>query len=443
MQEPEDGRIQDQLQEVRTAPLLSNATAAPRWGLATRLAFRLVFAYELLYSFPFPLNLLPWSDKIFAWYDALFNNMTAWAGAHILRLNSPLSYSFYSSGDSMFGWVENLVKLMLAVAAAAIWSLLDRKRSSYRSMQEWLWLYVRLVLGAAMISYGAIKVIKVQFPDLFLWRLLSPYGDSSPTGLLWSFMGYSRAYNLFTGLVELVGGALLFVPRLATLGALICVGSMANVFMLNVSYDVSVKLYSLNLLLMGMYLMASEAPRLLDFFVLNRPAAPVMHVPLFRRRWLNNAALALQLVLLIHVGASDLYQSHQRYKQSGDGAPPPPLFGVYNVDEFIVDGQTRPAVLTDDARWRRVTFERYNLMAIFPGDSPVQRYKIKLDPSKQSVELHKITGGSWEAAFSFQQPSPTLVTLRGEMDGRKIQASLRRLELKSLPLYENGFHWIQ
>ena len=443
MQKREEGQIQDQEQEVRTEPVLSNATSVPRWGLATRLAFRLVFAYEIIYSFPFPLNLLPWSDKILGWYDALFGKMTIWTGAHILHLNSPLAYSFYADGDSLFGWVANLVKLMLAVAAAVIWSLLDHKRSSYRSMQEWLWLYVRLVLGTAMLGYGAVKVIKVQFPDLFLWRLLSPYGDSSPGGLLWSFMGYSRSYNLFTGLVELVGGALLFVPRLATLGALVCVGAMANVFMLNVGYDVPVKLYSLNLLLMGVYLMASEARRLLDFFVLNRPAAPVTHLPLFRRRWLNNAALALQLVLLLCVGASQLYQSHQRYRQSGDGAPPPPLFGVYSVDEFIVDGQTRPAVLTDDARWRRVTFERYNLMAIFPGDSPVQRYKIKLDPAKESVELHKITGGSWKAAFTFQQPSPTQVTLSGEMDGRRIQATLRRLELKSLPLYENGFHWIQ
>lgn len=443
MRRREKGQIQDQGQEVQTEPLLSNVAVVPRWSLATRLTFRLVFAYELLYSFPFPLRLLPWSEKLFGWYDALFNKMTVWTGAHILHLNSPLAYSLYLGGDSMFGWVENLVKLMLAVAAAVVWSLLDRKRLNYRSMQEWLWLYVRLVLGTAMISYGAFKIIKVQFPDLFLWRLLSPYGDSSPMGLLWSFMGYSRSYNLFTGLVEFIGGALLFVPRLATLGALVCVGAMANVFMLNVSYDVSVKLYSFNLLLMGVYLMASEARRLLGFFVLNRPVAPATHLPLFRRRWLNNAVLALQLILLIYVGASELYQSHLRYRRSGDGAPPPPLFGVYSVDEFIVDGQARPAVFTDNARWQRVTFERYNLMAIFPGDSPVQRYKIELDPAKKSVELHKITGGSWKADFTFQQPSPTQVTLRGEMDGKKVQASLRRIELKSMPLYGNGIHWIQ
>jgi hypothetical protein len=439
MQQPEQVQVQADV----TEPRVSAFTDAVHWSLATRLAFRLVFAYEIIYSFPFPLSLVPGFNRAFGWHDALFGKMTGWTGAHILHLNSPLAYSFYAGGDSMFGWVQNLVKLMLAMAAAVIWSLLDRNRPNYRAMQEWLWLYVRLVLGAAMISYGAIKVIKVQFPDLFLWRLLSPYSDSSPTGLLWSFMGYSRTYNLFTGLVELTGGALLFLPRLAMLGALICAGSMANVFMLNVSYDVSVKLYSFNLLLMAVYLMTPESRRLLDFFILNRPAAPATHVPLFRRRWLNNGARALQIMLLIYVGTSDLYQSHQRYKQSGDGAPAPPLFGAYNVDEFIVDGQARPAVFTDADRWRRVTFERYDLMAIFPGDGPVQRYKVKLDPSKGSVELRKITGGSWDAAFTFQQPSPTQVTLSGEMDGRKIQVNLHRVELKSLPLYENGFHWIQ
>ena len=104
-------------------------------GLATRLAFRLVFAYELLYNFPFPLNLLPWSDKILAWHEALFSKMTIWTGTHILHLSSPLACSFYAGGDSMFGWAENLVKIMLAVAAAVIWSLLDHKRPNYRKLR--------------------------------------------------------------------------------------------------------------------------------------------------------------------------------------------------------------------------------------------------------------------------------------------------------------------
>ncbi|HEY7402556.1 MAG TPA: hypothetical protein VIB39_03470 [Candidatus Angelobacter sp.] len=432
-----------QAREVQIAAGPSAAEAGPRWSLATRLAFRLVFVYQILYSFPFPLSLIPGSDRVLGWYDGMFAAITTWSAAHILHLSQPVVFSPFIGGDSLFGWVQNLVKLVLAVIAAVLWSVFDRKRAHYRGLQEWLWLYVRLVLGTALIGYGALKVIKVQFPDLFLWRLLSPYGDSSPGGLLWSFMGYSKLYNVFTGSVEMLGGILLFVPRLATLGALLSIGAMANVFMLNLSYDVSVKLYSLNLLLMGVYLMAPEAQRMLNVFVLNRTAAPVPHAPLFHRKWLNAGMVALQIVLLLAVGSSELYQGYQRYTQSGDGAPPPPLFGVYDVDEFIVNGQPRPPVFNDATRWHRITFERYNLMAVFAGSEPVKRYKTKIDLPKHDLELRPIVSGNWKAAFHFDEPSPGLLTLRGEMDGQQIEARLRRLELKSFPLYANGFHWIQ
>ncbi len=90
-------------------------------------------------------------------------------------------------------------------------------------------------------------------------------------GLLWTFMGYSKTYNLFTGLVEFTAGALLFIPRLSTLGSLLSVGALANVLLLNLSYDVPVKLYSFNLLLMGLFLMheISVACSTYSFLIVN------------------------------------------------------------------------------------------------------------------------------------------------------------------------------
>jgi hypothetical protein len=35
-------------------------------------------------------------------------------------------------------------------------------------------------------------------------------------------------------------------------------------------------------------------------------------------------------------------------------------------------------------------------------------------------------GGCWKAGFAFEETSPTLLTLHGEMDGKKIQAKLRK-----------------
>lgn len=56
-------------------------------------------------------------------------------------------------------------------------------------------------------------------------------------GLLWNFIGASAAYTIFTGVAEVLGGLLLVARRTALLGALVCIGVMSNVVLLNFSYD--------------------------------------------------------------------------------------------------------------------------------------------------------------------------------------------------------------
>ncbi len=143
-----------------------------QWTLLELVAFRAVFSYFTLYSFPCPLNLIPRLGAAFAWYEALLSKMTLWAGARIFHLQQPPSPG---QSDSLYGWILNLVIVVLAAFVVILWSVLDRQRRDYSSMQQWLWLYVRLTLGSILIFYGAAKVIKTQFPDLTLWRLIEPY----------------------------------------------------------------------------------------------------------------------------------------------------------------------------------------------------------------------------------------------------------------------------
>lgn len=154
---------------------------------------------------------------------------------------------------------------------------------------------------------------------------------------------------------------------------------MANVFMLNLGYDVNVKLFSFHLLAMGAFLMLPELRRLNNVFILNRPAQPVSPPPLFRRRWLNAGMLAAQLAVLVYCGTADLYQAHADVAQSGDLAPPPPLYGIYAVDEFAVDGAARPPLFTDEQRWHRFVFDKYNLIGIQLASGAVERYRYTQD----------------------------------------------------------------
>ena len=410
-----------------------------QWNPALRIAFRFSCAYLVFYSFPYPLTSIPGVNFLFRWYDAGWEKVVAWTGAQVLHLSQPVRYVVTGSGDSTFAYVQNLLILVFAILAMFIWSLLDRRRQNYAYLHHWLRLYVRLVLGATLISYGAAKVIKSQFPDPFLWRLLEPYGDSSPMGLLWTFMGYSTPYNFFTGMVETMAGALLIVPRLSTLGALLSIGAMGNVFMLNMSYDVPVKLYSFNLLMMGVFVLLPETRRLINVFILNRNAARDTSPSLFRRRALNLAILALQLVFLAYSVVFDLYQTHELMKRY---AATPPLYGIYAVDEFTLDGKDHPPLFTDESRWRRFIFDRFTSIGIQPGDGPMQRYAGKVDLAAKTLQLSKRGDQNWKSTFSVETPSTGVVTLDGEMDGKKIHARLRRLDEKTFLLNSRGFHWI-
>jgi len=401
--------------------------AGRTWAPAMLVGFRFAFAYFLLYRFP--------------GLGKLWQALVTWTAAHVIHSSHPLLFAYNGSTDRLNDYLQNLLVLVFAVAAAAIWSVLDRRRGDYRYLHEWLRLYLRVLLGLALLSYGASKVMKQQMSYPSPLVMLEPYGNSSPMGLLWALMGYSTSYSVFAGLVEMVGGALVLVPRLATLGALVSAAAMANVFMLNMSYDVPVKLFSFNLLLMSCFLLLPEAGRLVDFFVLNRPVTPAVAPPLFRRKELNAAMLSLQLLILAAWSSLTLLGSYVANATYGDLAPRPPLYGIYNVDAFTVNGQLHPPLFTYEAGWRRVVFDTNNRFGIQKPDDSESVYSSKIDQKARTLVLSKRGDPKWKATFSMDFSSPGLITLAGEMDGQQIKATLRKTNPDFL-LNTRGFHWI-
>jgi hypothetical protein len=425
--------------ETQAAP----ASEPARWHWATRIGFRFFFAFFIVFWFPSPLYYIPGVSKIFGWYTNAWQAAVLWVGKHLLRLSQPVSVAGTGSGDKAYDYIHMLCCLTLAVTAALVWSALDRKRLEYQKLYQWLRLYVRVVLGIAMLSYGASKVIKTQFPPLFLSTLVEPYGESSPMGLLWSFMEYSTPYTVFTGVVEMLAGVLLFVPRLSLLGGLLGAAAMTNVFMLNMSYDVPVKLYSFLYLVMSVFVIAPHLRRLAGFFVFNRNVEAAAAPPLFRRRWLNRSLLGLQLALCLVFATTNLFRSYGRAKQYGSLAPKPPLYGIWSVEEFTLDGQVRPPLLTDDLRWQRVIFDRFpKTVAMQKMSGERLGYFLDLDLAKKKFALSKRADPSWKSELTIEQPQPELVLLDGKMDGHQIHAKLHRQPSDKFLLMNRGFHWV-
>jgi hypothetical protein len=417
------------------------------WSPATRVAFRWSLVYFGVYVLVTQMlgSLVPFVDaeEWGIWTLPRFQAVVFWVGRHVFSVLSPMVVMGSGSGDKTFDWVLNFCILVVAIVAAAVWSVLDCKRREYNKLYAWFRLFMRFSLAATMLTYGMMKAVPLQMPAPALTRLLEPYGNFSPMGVLWSFVGSSSAYEVAVGCAELAGGIFLFLPRTTTFGALICLADAIQIFLMNMTYDVPVKLFSFNLIAFSLFLLAPEVRRLANVFFLNRATAPATEAPLLRGGRARRIALALQIVFGICLLGSNLYFALQADKMFGAARPKSPLYGIWTVQDFSVDGQPHPPLLTDSARWRRVIFDFPQFVTVesMAGTNTFYGASIRMD--SKTLALTKRGDKNWKASFSFQQTSPNQLLLEGTADNHKIQARLSLFDRSKFLLVNRGFHWVQ
>lgn len=418
------------------------------WSRVKRVVFRFCFVYFTLFCLSSQVitSLLPIPQVDVPDFDTLwpFRPIIFWAGAHIFHCKMPLVYTGSGSGDKTFDWVTLFCILVVSLVAAVIWSLLDRKRQSYQVLYSWFWLFIRLCLAGQLLIYGFVKAVPLQMPQPFLFKLIEPFGSFSPMGVLWTSIGASPAYEIFTGCAELTGGILLILPRTATLGALIALADMTQVFMLNMTYDVPVKLLSFHLILMSLFLLGPNLERLASFFLLHRPtdSAKPVNLPLSSTRSLRIVAIA-QIVLWLWFAGNNIYGDWDSWHHYGGGRPKPPLYGIWHVDQITVDGQVRAPLLNEGDRWRRIIFD-------FPGSAQVQQmddtpkgYGVEIDEKKNALALTKSDDQKWKANFTFTHPAFDRLQLDGKWEGHNVQMQLKREDETKFGVKSRGFHWVQ
>jgi hypothetical protein len=425
----------------------------PRWSPALRIAFRFWMVYLGLFclatqiitslftvtvgagrNFPDLATLWPLRPVIF------------WTAAHIFHVNAPLSAFFggnSGSTDCKFGWVTAFCLLVIATAATVVWSLLDRSRENYAELHKWFRLFIRFALAGQMFAYGFVKVIPIMLPYPSLTRLLQPVGTLSPMGVLWTSTGSAPAYEMFTGWAEAAGGLLLIVPRTATLGALISLADMIQVFMLNLTYDVPLKLFTFHLLLLSCFLLVPDFSRLVRFLLLNRATVPSKEAKLFRGIRANRIALAAQIIFGLWLVGVYCHYAWGYWNTRGGGRPLPPLYGIWEVQQMSIDEQPRPPLLTDSARWRRAIFDYPDRMAFQRLDDSFAAYGASVNLPERTLALTKKDDNNWTASFTFQRPAGDQLILDGRMDNHQVHMELQLTDRNSFLLVSRGFHWTQ
>lgn len=306
------------------APAAIPAADDERVGVLRSFAFRVTLAYWLIYCLPGPLDRLvgmlhaDTGAMLARWHLACEAAVASFTAKHVFGIETALVPP-NGSGDTTQSYLIALSGFVLALLVASVWTVVRRSmRSRTRALQaDLLRSYLRYVLAFAMLGYGLAKVSlgQNQFPIVSSMQLEKTWGDSSPMNVVWAFMGASRPYTIFAGLGEILGASLLIWRRTATLGALVTLGVMTNIVMLNYCYDVPVKLYSTHLLAMAALIAVPDVRRLLRVFLWNRTAAPFETISIWdgailrwARRLLKTAVIVFAFALPLGERATQIYE---------------------------------------------------------------------------------------------------------------------------------------
>ena len=414
------------------APSAINRPAV-RWSPMKRVLFRVCFQYFGLYVVTTQMlnGMIAIPNWGFPSLETLppFRNVIQWTALHVFRVTQPLVISGSGSGDKTANWVAAFCLLVIAAVGTLVWSALDRERAAYASMDRWFRLFLRFALATTMLSYGMVKLFPLQMPYPQLTRLLEPFGNFSPMGVLWYSVGASPGYERFAGAMELTAAVLLFIPQLSLLGAIIAFADAIQIFTLNMTYDVPVKLFSFHLILMSLFLLAPDIPRVARALMARVPGGKVL--------------VAAQIVLAAYFVGLELYQANRSWHTFGQAAPKPPLYGIWNVDRQFVDGAERSPLLTDFGRWRRIVIQNASFVNFQRMDDTFVNYPAKFDAGANTIALTKASDKSWKATFAIQHPDTDRLTLIGTMDGQRVEMRTTRFDRGNFLLVSRGFNWIQ
>jgi hypothetical protein len=339
--------------------------------------------------------------------------------------------------DNMAMYVLVLLLFVLAILITLV--LFQIKKWPLHSDRIFAFTY-RLIcyyLALQLLKYGLDKVFKNQFYVPEPNTLYTPMGKIPKDLLYWSSMGTSYFYSVFLGSLETLAAILILIKRTRLAGLLMSFFIMINVVAVNFGFDISVKLYSLLLLFLTLYLLAPYIKSLYQFFftqqaVARRPGSG--DVVLIQNRFLS-ACLKWFVAGVIFLEA--LYPFLRSGNMNGDKATRPYMHGAYEVTRYIAGSDTlQPASFPV----KRFFIHKDSYMIFQNNEDEMVDYKLSYDIDKKEYVLTDYQRDTTSIQFIYNQGDSILI-LQYSNGGEKYQLAGKTLDWRKLPAVRRGFHW--
>lgn len=419
----------------------SPVAAHASWSRVEKIGFRFAFCFFSLFIAFMNNGAFPLWSYFYQATDWFMRDVVNWTGANLLSIDYKIASGFNGSGDTTY---MNVLLFCIAVAAligTIIWSFADRKRSSYTRLYYWLTVAVRYYVAFMLFNYGMIKIFKMQFPDPDLYRLTETYGSSTPMGLAWTFLGFSRGYNLFIGIAELCALFLLF-RRTMIFGGIITLMTTLNIMAVNYFYDVPVKMLSTALVVMTLFLLSRDMRRMFDFFFRGKAVElPVITEPAISNKWVRRGKFAVKHLLIGYVVIAGII--HCTSMVIPDDNPRHMLYGYYTVSDFEVHPDSVRYDMTP--RWEQVIISDGRNVTVRMENDSTGRFGIRIYPNENKLVFVPANPAAKNnrCEFFYDMSDSTNIILHGRNGADSLSMVMSRQDVDTaFALTNAAFHWI-
>lgn len=414
-------------------------------NIVQKVLLRFVFLYVILYILPYGFEYILQIDT---------NNLSFWKTITTKFGEMFLGWEYnqdrlLSGFDSKYDYSRFLLIALLSIVGALIWVLIDSKidRAYTDKLKILLQTILRYHIGLTLILYGLSKVFLLQFGIMDIDSLETKIGEHGGMSFLWAFMSYSKFYGITAGLMEVIGGVLLLFRKTTSLGAFLLLIVMSNVVLMDIGYDVSVKMFAIHLLLMILVLMSDDLKRLYNFFLGNESTTAKNFYPLFEGQKVKKIGYLLKGVMLVYFLISFSLSMMERIeKQHGNEYHN--LTSSHEIEIFVKNGDTISNDKTSEIRWKKMNINGLSYLPetllIIKEDNTTERFKFTADTLAKKIRLTNLYDNTQKThELTYESVEEKVFIYQGVFKGDTLWMKTKAKTLKDYRLTRDGIRWIR
>ena len=400
---------------------------------AKKIAHRItiIFVGLFILTLPFSHDILP---NIGEYFHPFFAKLAKWVGDNIFHISTTYTHELLSDSTGLYIHTFNL--LIISIIGGLIWGFFDKQQTYFAKIQTGFYVFISYYLSFYLLHYGFHKIFKTQFYLPEPNTLFTNVGEMTPDILYWTTLGSSYMYSVFTGFLEVIPAVLLWFKSTRLLGACIALGVLVNVFMINMGFDISVKIFSGFLCFLAALLVLPYLPNLYRFFVVNERTFPTKQPSLSSS---TKAAFLKSLVIgLILFEVLVPYFKNNTFND--DKVARPHFHGAYEIQSFMVHGEILAPLVTDKRRWYRFFIHRQGYFITQAMDGQMQDYTLQYDLENQQLILRDYAQQKIILNYIYSAQDSTFV-LKGSFYNKPIEVHTKMIDKDKIPLLQPYFHW--